>query len=163
MDTKKFEEMTETEKQEFLSNTMAECRKAYVEEPLATDDLSLKKFLEAIKHKGFNFDPFSFIKLLDAEAERQHKAIFADLFSGIKPDRLADIKNEVIKWYNDEEVRFQTFKENFINTSKGPAQMDIGSTPTFVHEDAHAELPEPMAEVTPIKSAKPKSKSKGNK
>ncbi len=158
---KHFDQMTETEKQEFLSKTMEACRKEYQEEPLVTDDLSLTKFLEALKTKGFNFDPFSFIKLLDSEAERQHKSLFGDLFTGLKPDRLAEIKNKVIKWYNEEEVRFETFRVNYIETAKGPAQMELGSTPAFVHP---TDVPvEEEAKVLPMKKPVTKTKGKGKR
>lgn len=153
---KRFDEMTETEKQEFLSKTMEQCRKDYKEEPISSDDVALKRLAEALKTKGFNFDPFKIIKEIDAEAEAQFKKIFKDLFSGLGPNRLADIKNEIIKWYNDEEARFNAFRDNYLDTAKGPAQMELGSTPAFVQPDAHEELPE----VVSIKSAKPKSKGK---
>lgn len=141
MNEKQFAEMTETEKQAFMAEVMEKVKADYKETPIETDDISLRNFAQALKTKGFNFDPFKIIKEIDSEAERQFKAMFHDMFKGLKPDRLVDIKNEIIKWYNDEEVRFEQFRLSYIETAKGPAQMDVGSTPVFVHSDAHEALP----------------------
>lgn len=154
--------LTEAEKAH-KKELMQKIQQEYKEEPIqnCVTDQQLKNFGEALKLKGFNFDPFKVIKEIDAEAERQFKKMFADHFTGVKVDRLADIKNEIIAWYNAEEERFAKFRDNYLATAQGPAHMDVGAPPVFDHGDAHAELPvseppAPMAEVTPISKAKKK-------
>ncbi len=103
-----------------MTKIMQDCQREYKETPIDSNDVCLKNFYNALKTRGFNFDPFKIIKEIDAEAESQFKKLFKEMFNGLKPDRLVDIKNEIIKWYNEEEVRFETFRLNYIETMKGP-------------------------------------------
>jgi hypothetical protein len=124
-----------------MKETMAKVHKEYKEEPLKTEIKPLERFVEALKTKGFNLDPFKICKILDAEAERQFEATFSDIFKGQSIDVISKTKDEVIKWYNEEEARFEIFRENYIKNAQGPMPMDVGAAPVFEHDDAHAELP----------------------
>lgn len=92
----------------------------YKETPIVATNGQLAKLCEALKHKGFNFHPSAIIKELDLIAEKQFKSIVGDLFTGMGPDKLVDVKNEIIQWYNDEEIRFAAFKENYLSNIAGP-------------------------------------------
>lgn len=132
----------------------------YKETPIEAKNGQLAKLCAALKHKGFNFHPSAIIKELDLIAEKQFKSIIGDLFTGMGPDKLVDVKNEIIQWYNDEEVRFAAFKENYLSTIAGPVEMDVGSIPVFETAPtsgvalAKLQEVEMAAEVTPFKSAK---------
>jgi hypothetical protein len=127
---------------EQITNIMETIRNEYKETPIDTKIPALKNLIKKLNERGFNFDPFSLVKEIDAEADKQFKKLTADTLSGLTVGALSAIKNEVITWYNDEEVRFEAFRTDYL---KKKAEED----------ESQVEL---LAEVTPIKSAKSSTK-----
>lgn len=143
-----FQAMTPEQQSKVLNDAMAAVQDTYKEEPLQTPDMLLTKLQSAIESKGFNFYPHVLCKAIDAEAERQFQEMVKDIIKGVPPLRLNEIKNTIIKWYNEEEIRFDTYKSNFMEFARPPVLADI--RPAFVHQD-----PEEVVEkVTPIKKKK---------
>lgn len=126
----------------------------YKETPLVAVNGQLAKLCEALKTKGFNFHPSAIIKELDTIVEKQFKGIVSDLFTGMSPEKIVDIKNEIIQWYNDEETRFSAFRESYLQTSQGPLE----KSESAIEIDKEIIEEAPLAEVTPIKAAKSSTK-----
>lgn len=99
---------------------MDEVNAAYKATPIDPQNAKLKLFIEKLKARGFNFDPFKVIKLLDIEANRQHEELVSEFFKGQHTDVIASAKDEIIKWYYEEEERFAVFKEVYL---KGPEEV----------------------------------------
>ena len=129
-------DMNDEAKAKVITDIMEEVHKNYKETPLETDDLLIKKMQSSIESKGFNFYPHAIIKALDAEAERQFQSMLTDLIKGVPPVRLNAIKDTIIKWYNEEEERFDAYKNECIEKKlgvskaredeiKGVGQLDI--------------------------------------
>ena len=112
-------DMNDEAKAKVITDIMEEVHKNYKETPLETDDLLIKKMQSSIESKGFNFYPHAIIKALDAEAERQFQSMLTDLIKGVPPVRLNAIKDTIIKWYNEEEERFDAYKNECIEKKLG--------------------------------------------
>ena len=94
-----------------MTMTMGEIHLSYKETPLVSENLITNKIKDAIEAKGFNFHPSAICKALDAEAERQFQDTMLAIIKGITPTAINTVKSEIIKWYNDEEERFEKYKE----------------------------------------------------
>jgi len=151
--SEEFASMTPDQQSAVLSGAMEEVHRTYKENPLTTEDLLLKKIKDAIDSKGFNFYPHALCKAIDAEAERQFQEMIKDIIKGVPPTKLNDMKSTIIKWYNEEEERFETYKNNFMNFARGPVMPEM--TPTYPQSQEEVDGSE---KVTPIEKAKGKKK-----
>ena len=108
---------------------MERVRKEYKETPIETSIPALKNLIKKLSERGFNFEPFSLVKEIDAEADKQFKRLTSDTLSGLTVGALSAIKNEIIKWYNEEEERFQVFTKEFAKKElkKLDAELPIAS------------------------------------
>jgi hypothetical protein len=99
---------------------MDEVNAAFKETPIAPVTPQLlnlsKKFLE----RGLRLDPRQLCKLIDAEAARQYQELFDAHFRGQHISTLTAAKDEIIKWYNDEEERFSKFKDAYLSGALEP-------------------------------------------
>lgn len=140
-----FQKMTQEQQSKTLNDAIDAVRSTYIEEPLKTEDLLLTKIQSAIESKGFNFYPHALCKAIDAEAERQFQEMIKDIIKGVPPLRLNEMKNSIITWYNEEEVRFETYKNGFMDFARPPVMAE--TLPTFVHSEEVKS--EPIATITP--------------
>lgn len=94
---------------------MDDVNKAYGKgTPIEPINIQLKKFTEKLAERGFLFDPREVCKMIDTEAKVQYKDLFDSFFKGHHLDNLTEAKNEVIKWYNEEEERFSKFRDAYL-------------------------------------------------
>ncbi len=112
--------MTEQEQQMAHKLLMDDINKAFKESPIEPTNLQLKTFASKLSERGLRFDPREICKMIDAEAKRQHQELFDSLFKGHHISTLTEAKDQTIKWYNDEEERFELFKQNYIETLNSP-------------------------------------------
>lgn len=128
---------------------MDEVNAAFIETPIDPVNPALKAFNENVKHRGLLLDPREVCKLIDAEAKRQYQEIFDLRFKGQHISTLTAAKDEVIKWFNDEEERFAKFKDGYIKNKFAPEEIlndTLAPTPDETIFDRAAEIP--MTEVT---------------
>lgn len=131
MTEQEFHLLNDDDKRKYLAEKMEKVHADYKEEPLSSDNAIVKKLQDGIAKKGFNFFPAELCKKIDAEAERQFGELCTDILKGVSPTALNEVKSVIIKWYNDEEARFEKFKASYLKFDQGPLNMDIGHTPTF--------------------------------
>ncbi len=136
---------------EQITVIMEKIRKEYKETPLETKNLALKNLIKKLEERGFNFEPFSLVKEIDAEADRQFKRLVADTVNGLTVNNLASIKSEIITWYNDEEVRFEAFRMDYLKKA-AEAAPEVPSSQVALQKVQEQE------KVTPISHGKKKGK-----
>lgn len=128
-----FQKMSPAQQKEVLNQAMEAVQKTYIENKLESGDPLLTKIQSAIESKGFNFYPHALCKSIDTEAERQFEEMIKDIIKGVPPKKLNEMKTTIIKWYNEEEERFEKYRSNFMEFARPPVMSD--SVPTFVHQE----------------------------
>ena len=142
-------DMNDEAKAKVITDIMEEVHKNYKETPLVTDDLLIKKMQSSIESKGFNFYPHAIIKALDAEAERQFQSMLTDLIKGVPPVRLNAVKDTIIKWYNEEEERFDAYKNECLRGVSKEREDEIKGVGQLPFPGLELEKEEEVRYITP--------------
>jgi hypothetical protein len=102
---------------------MDEVNAAFKENPIEPTNKNLKQLADKLKERGLMFDPRELCKCIDVEAKRQYQELFDASFRGQHISSLTNAKDEVIKWFNDEEDRFSKFKDGYIMNKFAPEEV----------------------------------------
>lgn len=90
---------------------------------------SLQYLKRKIDDAGLLFHPFMVIQSIDNEKQRQFSEIVLDHFKGMKVSKLEECKEDVAKYIEEEQKRWDEFNKSQHMTDGAPTQIALEEKP----------------------------------